>query len=153
MYEAPSRKIWRQVPSRASTCPWVHIGRLHILAREKAPCIFSHGAPALSEKTVARLMVHVRHNFAHRFNFKYNECHVHCKLKDSGNHLEQVHTHIVPFGDYSCNVVCSRFGYRTHTQTVTEFPGLRSNMFSSINIKNRGPPGDRSRRAYSESPF
>ena len=32
---------------------------------------------------------HIRHNFAQRFNFKYNERHVHCKLKDSGNHLEQ----------------------------------------------------------------
>ena len=54
------------------------------LARERSPYIFSHVASAVVQKLPNDIyMVHVRHNFAQRFNLKYNECHVHCKLKDS----------------------------------------------------------------------
>ena len=49
-------------------------------------------------RAVKRHMAHVRHNFARKFNFKYNERHVHNKLKDSGNHPEQVEeATLVPF--------------------------------------------------------
>ena len=43
-------RFWRQVPSQALTCPWAHIGRLQVLARERSPCIFSHGASASSKQ-------------------------------------------------------------------------------------------------------
>ena len=49
--------------------------------------MFSHVASASSKQTAKRLF---RHNFAQRLNFKYNEFHVHCKLKYSGNYLEQI---------------------------------------------------------------
>ena len=73
-------RCWRQVPSQASTCPWAHIGRLQVVARERSTFLFPHGASASSKQTVKRHMVHVRHNFAQKLNFKYRECHAANKI-------------------------------------------------------------------------
>ena len=70
--------------------------------RERSTCIFFLPRGFCFVQANYRQMVHVRLNFSQRFNFKYNECHVHCELGDSGNLLEKVHTHIFPVEEHSC---------------------------------------------------
>ena len=73
-------RFWRQFLSQASTCPWAHIGRFKRYSLARGHLLFSPTEPVCFVEC-KRHMFHVRHNFAQRFNFKYNERHVHCKLE------------------------------------------------------------------------